>query len=174
MAYKELHFQSEARERLLRGARALTDAVRITLGPKSKCVLIQKSFGVPVVCNDGVTIAREVELKDPCENLGAQMIRQAAERTGDAVGDGNQHRHDSRLRNLCRGRSQRGCRCERHRSEARYRPRNQDRRRVFAWFIEGGTEPPGEGTSQTEGKGAEAVSVNELAIRATRGRQVAC
>ena len=88
MAYKELHFQSEARESLLRGARALTDAVRITLGPKSKCVLIQKSFGVPVVCNDGVTIAREVELKDPCENLGAQMIRQAAERTGEAVGDG--------------------------------------------------------------------------------------
>ncbi|MGO9605469.1 MAG: chaperonin GroEL [Candidatus Binataceae bacterium] len=88
MAYKELHFESEAREKLLRGARALTDAVRITLGPKSKCVLIQKSFGVPVVCNDGVTIAKEVELKDPCENLGVQMIRQAAERTGEAVGDG--------------------------------------------------------------------------------------
>ena len=88
MPYKEFHFQSEARERLLRGSKALTDAVRITLGPKSKCVLIQKSFGIPIVCNDGVTIAREVELKDPCENLGAQMIRQAAERTGDAVGDG--------------------------------------------------------------------------------------
>lgn len=88
MVYKELHFQSEARESLLRGAKALTDAVRITLGPKSRCVLIQKSFGVPVVCNDGVTIAREVELKDPSENLGAQMIRQAAERTGEAVGDG--------------------------------------------------------------------------------------
>jgi len=88
MAHKEFHFQSEAREALLRGAKALTDAVRITLGPKSKCVLIQKSFGVPLVCNDGVTIAKEVELKDPCENLGAQMIRQAAERTGEAVGDG--------------------------------------------------------------------------------------
>ena len=88
MAYKEFHFQSEAREGLLRGAKALTDAVRITLGPKSKCVLIQKSFGIPIVCNDGVTIAKEVELKDACENLGAQMIRQAAERTGDAVGDG--------------------------------------------------------------------------------------
>ena len=88
MAFKELHFQSEARESLLRGAKALTDAVRITLGPKSKCVLIQKPFGVPVVCNDGVTIAKEVQLKDPCQDLGAQMIRQAAERTGDAVGDG--------------------------------------------------------------------------------------
>ncbi|HVN89282.1 MAG TPA: chaperonin GroEL [Candidatus Binataceae bacterium] len=88
MAFKELHFQAEARESLLRGAKALADAVRITLGPKSKCVLIQKSYGVPVVCNDGVTIAKEVQLKDPSENLGAQMIRQAAERTGDAVGDG--------------------------------------------------------------------------------------
>ncbi len=88
MAYKEFHFQSEAREALLRGSKALTDAVRITLGPKSKCVLIQKSYGLPIVCNDGVTIAKEVELKDACENLGAQMIRQAAERTGDAVGDG--------------------------------------------------------------------------------------
>ncbi|HTR60761.1 MAG TPA: chaperonin GroEL, partial [Candidatus Binataceae bacterium] len=88
MAYRELHFDSEAREKLLRGAKALTDAVRITLGPKSKCVLIQRSFGVPLVCNDGVTIAKEVELKDPSENLGAQMIRQAAERTGEAVGDG--------------------------------------------------------------------------------------
>jgi chaperonin GroEL len=66
----------------------LTDAVRVTLGPKSKCVLIQKSFGLPVVCNDGVTIAKEIELRDPGENLSAQMIRQAAERTGEAVGEG--------------------------------------------------------------------------------------
>jgi chaperonin GroEL len=60
----------------------------VTLGPRSKCVLIEKRFGVPLVCNDGVTIAKEMALKDPAENLGAQMIRQAAERTGDAVGDG--------------------------------------------------------------------------------------
>ena len=88
MAYKQVLFRSDAREKILRGAAALADAVRVTLGPKSKCVLIQKRFGVPVVCNDGVTIAKEMELKDPAENLGAQMIRQAAERTGDAVGDG--------------------------------------------------------------------------------------
>ena len=88
MAYKQVLFRSEAREKILRGAAALADAVRVTLGPKSKCVLIQKRFGVPLVCNDGVTIAKEMELKDPSENLGAQMIRQAAERTGDAVGDG--------------------------------------------------------------------------------------
>ncbi|HEY7435268.1 MAG TPA: TCP-1/cpn60 chaperonin family protein, partial [Methylomirabilota bacterium] len=88
MAHKQVLFRSEARERILRGVAALADAVRVTLGPKSKCVLLEKRFGIPVVCNDGVTIAKEMELKDSVENLGAQMIRQAAERTGDAVGDG--------------------------------------------------------------------------------------
>jgi len=88
MAHKHLLFRSEAREKVLRGATALTDAVRVTLGPKSKCVLIEKKWGKPVVCNDGVTIAKEFALKDPEENLGAQMLRGAAERTGDAVGDG--------------------------------------------------------------------------------------
>lgn len=88
MPHKQMLFRSEAREKILRGAAALADAVRVTLGPKSKCVLIEKKWGKPLVCNDGVTIAKEVELKDPEENLGAQMIRQAAEQTGDAVGDG--------------------------------------------------------------------------------------
>ena len=88
MAHKQVFFRSEARERILRGVSALADAVRVTLGPKSKCVLIEKKFGAPVVCNDGVSIAKEMELKDHVENLGARMIRQAAERTGDAVGDG--------------------------------------------------------------------------------------
>ena len=88
MPYKQVLFRSDARERVLRGAATLADAVRVTLGPRSKCVLIQKRFGAPIVCNDGVTIAKEMELKDASENLGAQMIRQAAERTGEAVGDG--------------------------------------------------------------------------------------
>jgi chaperonin GroEL len=88
MPAKQVLFRSDAREVILRGASALTDAVRVTLGPKSKCVLIDKSFGRPVVCNDGVTIAKEMELKNPVENLGAKMIREAAERTSDAVGDG--------------------------------------------------------------------------------------
>jgi chaperonin GroEL len=88
MAHKQVFFRSEARERILRGVTALADAVRVTLGPKSKCVLLEKRFGPPVVCNDGVTIAKEMELKDHVENMGAQMMRQAAERTGDAVGDG--------------------------------------------------------------------------------------
>jgi chaperonin GroEL len=88
MPVKQVLFRSAAREKVLRGATQLADAVRITLGPKSKSVLIQKKWGVPVVCNDGVTIAKEMELEDPEENLGAQMLRQAAEKTGDAVGDG--------------------------------------------------------------------------------------
>lgn len=88
MSRKRVLFQPEAHEKLLRGAGKLADAVRLTLGPKSKCVLIQKSWGTPLVCNDGVTIAREFELEDPEEALGAQVLRQAAEKTGDVVGDG--------------------------------------------------------------------------------------
>jgi len=88
MPYKQLFFRGEAREKIIRGAAALADAVRVTLGPKSKCVLIGKKWGRPLVCNDGVTIAKEIEIKDSEENLGAQMLREAAERTGDVVGDG--------------------------------------------------------------------------------------
>ena len=88
MAHKQVLFHSAAREKVLRGASLLADAVRVTLGPKSKSVLIQKSWGTPIVCNDGVTIAKEFDLKDPEENLGAQVLRQAAEKTGDVVGDG--------------------------------------------------------------------------------------
>jgi chaperonin GroEL len=88
MAHKQILFRSEARERVLRGATAIADAVRVTLGPRSRSVLIEKKWGEPIVCNDGVTIAKEFALEDPVENLGAQMLRGAAERTGDAVGDG--------------------------------------------------------------------------------------
>ena len=88
MAHKQVLFRAAAREKILRGATQLSDAVRITLGPKSKSVLIQKSWGAPIVCNDGVTIAKEMQLEDPEENLGAQMLRQAAEKTGELVGDG--------------------------------------------------------------------------------------
>ncbi|HYM33076.1 MAG TPA: chaperonin GroEL [Candidatus Cybelea sp.] len=88
MAHKQVLFRSAAREKILRGATQLADAVRVTLGPRSKSVLIEKKWGAPIVCNDGVTIAKEFDLKDPEENLGARMLRQAAERTGDMVGDG--------------------------------------------------------------------------------------
>ena len=88
MAHKQVLFHSAAREKVLRGASLLADAIRVTLGPKSKSVLIQKAWGTPIVCNDGVTIAKEFDLKDAEENLGAQVLRQAAEKTGDVVGDG--------------------------------------------------------------------------------------
>jgi chaperonin GroEL len=88
MAHTQLHFRDEARNKILAGASALADAVRGTLGPKARCVLIEKKWGNPLVCDDGVTIAKAVDLKDPEENLGARMLREAAVRTGDAVGDG--------------------------------------------------------------------------------------
>ena len=88
MAHSKILFRATAREKILSGATQLTDAVRVTLGPKSKSVLMQNKWGNPTVCNDGVTIAKRIDLLDPEENLGAQMLRQAAERTGEAVGDG--------------------------------------------------------------------------------------
>ena len=88
MAHKNVLFHSAAREKILRGATQLADVVRVTLGPKSKSVLMKRRWGAPLVCNDGVTIAKEFELADAEENLGAQMLRQAAERTGEVVGDG--------------------------------------------------------------------------------------
>lgn len=88
MAHTRILFRSAAREKVLRGTPQLADAVRVTLGPKSKSVLIKRQWGSPMVCNDGVTIAKQIELEDPEESLGAQMLRQAAERTGEAVGDG--------------------------------------------------------------------------------------
>jgi len=88
MAHKQVLFRSIAREKILRGATQLADAIRVTLGPRSKSVLIEKKWGSPIVCNDGVTIAKEFDLKDPEENLGARMMRQAAEKTGEMVGDG--------------------------------------------------------------------------------------
>src|SRR5512139_3200318 len=88
MTAKHLLFESAARDAVLRGAAAMANAVKVTLGPKSKCVLIERRWDRPIVCNDGVTIAKEMELADPEENLGARMMREAAERTGEAVGDG--------------------------------------------------------------------------------------
>src|ERR1035437_6321831 len=100
MPHNKLLFKSAAREKVLAGATALTDAVRVTLGPKSKCVLIEEKWGNPIVCNDGVTIAKEIDLENAEENLGARMIREAAERTGDAVGDGTTTRSEEHTSEL--------------------------------------------------------------------------
>ena len=88
MSHTQILFRDDARAKLLAGASMLADAVRVTLGPKSKSVLIEKKFGAPLVCNDGVTIVKEIHLEDHEENLGAQMLREAAVRTSDEVGDG--------------------------------------------------------------------------------------
>ena len=86
--HTRLYFGDDARSRVLAGATVLADAIRVTLGPRSRSVLIGAKWGTPLVCDDGVTIAKRIRLADPEQDLGAQMIRQAASRTGDAVGDG--------------------------------------------------------------------------------------
>ena len=88
MAAKEIKHSSEARERLMHGVNILADAVRVTLGPKGRNVVLDKSFGAPRITKDGVTVAKEIELKDKFENMGAQMVREVASRTSDEAGDG--------------------------------------------------------------------------------------
>jgi chaperonin GroEL len=85
---KEIHFNSEARDSLRRGVDALANAVKVTLGPKGRNVVIEKSFGSPSVTKDGVTVAKEIELEDKIENLGAQMVKEVASKTADLAGDG--------------------------------------------------------------------------------------
>jgi chaperonin GroEL len=88
MAAKEVKFSSEAREKMLRGVDVLANAVKVTLGPKGRNVVIEKSFGAPRITKDGVTVAKEVELEDKFENMGAQMVREVASKTNDLAGDG--------------------------------------------------------------------------------------
>jgi chaperonin GroEL len=88
MAAKEIRFHTDARERMLRGIDILSNAVRVTLGPKGRNVVLDKSFGAPRVSKDGVTVAKEIELADKFENMGAQMVREVASKTSDAAGDG--------------------------------------------------------------------------------------
>src|SRR6267142_1349812 len=88
MAAKDVKFGSDAREKLLRGVEILNDAVRVTLGPKGRNVVIDKSFGAPRITKDGVTVAKEIELEDKFENMGAQMVREVASKTSDNAGDG--------------------------------------------------------------------------------------
>ena len=88
MAAKEVRFSSEAREKLMRGVDILADAVKVTLGPKGRSVVLDKSFGPPRISKDGVTVAKEIELADPFENIGAQLVKQAAQKTSEVAGDG--------------------------------------------------------------------------------------
>ncbi len=88
MAAKELRFQEEARNKILKGVNTLADAVKVTLGPRGRNVLIEKTFGSPTVTKDGVTVAKEIELEDKFENMGAQMVKEVASKTSDVAGDG--------------------------------------------------------------------------------------
>ena len=88
MAAKEVKFGVDARDRMLRGVDILNNAVKVTLGPKGRNVVLDKSFGAPRVTKDGVTVAKEIELEDKFENMGAQMVREVASKSADAAGDG--------------------------------------------------------------------------------------
>ena len=85
---KDIKFDVEARDSIKRGVNALADAVKVTLGPKGRNVIIGKSFGGPQITKDGVTVAKEIELEDPLENMGAQMVKEVASKTNDLAGDG--------------------------------------------------------------------------------------
>src|ERR1700723_2836877 len=88
MAAKDVRFGGDARQRMLRGVDILADAVKVTLGPKGRNVVLDKSYGAPRITKDGVTVAKEIELSDKFENMGAQMVKEVASRTSDQVGDG--------------------------------------------------------------------------------------
>ena len=88
MAAKDVRFGDDARKRMVRGVNVLADAVKVTLGPKGRNVVLDKSFGAPTVTKDGVSVAKEIELKDKFENMGAQMVKEVASQTNDTAGDG--------------------------------------------------------------------------------------
>src|SRR5215210_1687220 len=88
MAAKDVRFSSDAREKMLHGVELLANAVNVTLGPKGRNVVIEKSFGAPRITKGGVTVAKEIELEDKFENMGAQMVREVASKTSDLAGDG--------------------------------------------------------------------------------------
>src|SRR3954447_10640019 len=88
MAAKDIRFSTDARDKLLRGIDTLNNAVKVTLGPKGRNVVIDKSFGSPRITKDGVAVAKEIELSDKFENMGAQMVREVASKTNDLAGDG--------------------------------------------------------------------------------------
>jgi chaperonin GroEL len=88
MAVKEVRFSEDARLHMVRGVNILADAVKVTLGPKGRNALLEKSFGAPIVTKDGVTVAKEIELKDKLQNMGAQLVKEVASKTADEAGDG--------------------------------------------------------------------------------------
>src|SRR6202030_1101343 len=88
MTAKDVRFSDDARQRMFKGVNVLANAVKVTLGPKGRNVVLERSFGAPTITKDGVSVAKEIELKDKFENMGAQMVKEVASKTSDVAGDG--------------------------------------------------------------------------------------
>jgi chaperonin GroEL (HSP60 family) len=99
---KQIVYGEQSRQAILRGVNQLADAVKVTLGPKGRNVVLDKKFGSPTITKDGVTVAKEIDLKDPLENMGAQMVREVASKTSDTAGDGTTTRPCWRRRSTAR------------------------------------------------------------------------
>ena len=125
---KILKFDEAARRGLEAGVNKLADTVKVTLGPKGRNVVIEKKFGAPTITNDGVSIAREVELEDPFENMGAQLVKEVATKTNDVAGDGTTTATVLAQSLISRGPAQRGRRGQPDRSQARHRQGGRGRR----------------------------------------------
>ncbi len=118
---KQIVYGEQSRQAILRGVNQLADAVKVTLGPKGRNVILDKKFGSPTITKDGVTVAKEIELKDPLENMGAQMVREVASKTSDVAGDGTTTATGLGAGDLSRGREERRRRREPDGDQARHR-----------------------------------------------------
>jgi chaperonin GroEL len=133
MASKQIVYNENARHALMRGVNKLADAVKVTLGPKGRNVVLDKKFGSPTITKDGVTVAKEIDVPDPVENLGARMVREVASKTSDIAGDGTTTAHRAGAGDHSRGLKECGGRREPHGPEAR----NREGRRTYGDGPEG-------------------------------------
>ena len=129
MAAKRIAFDQEAREAILRGVKKLARAVKVTLGPSGRNVVLEKSFGSPTVTKDGVTVAKEIELEDSYENMGAQMVKEVASKTSTRRRRRHHHRHRLCRGDLRRGHEERRLRRQPHADPARHQPGRRGHRR---------------------------------------------
>ena len=120
---KQIQYGEQARRSLEKGVNALADTVKITLGPKGRNVVLDKKYGAPLITNDGVTIAKEIELEDPFENMGAQLVKEVSTKTNDVAGDGTTTATLLAQAIIREGLQQSGCRCEPHGAEEGHRGR---------------------------------------------------
>jgi chaperonin GroEL (HSP60 family) len=136
MAHKELKYAEDARKALEQGVDAVANAVKVTLGPRGRYVVLDKKYGAPTITNDGVTIAREIEVEDVFQNQGAQLVREVATATNDVAGDGTTTA-TVLAQAIVRGAEERGGRSEPARPEARHRGRRRPGRRAHRRAVEG-------------------------------------